>query len=160
MTRNLKKINLQAEQLIKDSNTTIDKYGRKKAYLSWEKANELCELIVDTYSKYNKTPRITKKQQEFIDGHYCDAPIFQRFISNLKTIRMGHSATEIIIGQEFSHKDEVLELINKVLTPFNDQLWFGDALVDGSETGCKLTTSKNNYEVRTELTEDGKIVRF
>jgi len=77
------------------------------------------------------------------------------FLDNFnKTIRKGYNGTEIIIGNDFAQKEEVLELINKVFTPFNDQLWFGDIQEERYETGCKLTISKHEYFIRTELTED------
>jgi len=155
-------------KFIKKSLENIKHDSRKNSfgmedYWNRTKVSLLIEEIVEAYSKYNKTTKLTKKQLAEIEGHYCDAPVYFRLYTEQYNIvnksREGHEEARVAVGKLFKHREEVLQLLREVLTPYNDKLMYGDIGSEGYETGCKCTSSDNDYQTHIGLTEDGTIFR-
>ena len=155
-------------KFIKKSIENIKHDSRKNSFgiedfWNREKVSLLVEEIVEAYSKYNKTTKLTKKQLAKINSHCCDAPLYFRLYTEQYNIvnksRKGHEEAIVVVGKSFKQRDEVLMLLKEVLTPYNDKLMYGDIDSEGYETGCKCTVTENDYQFFIGLTEDGTIFR-
>jgi len=138
----------------------LDKKYKNRDYWLWTNITDLVKEIFEDYSAYNIPHILTVEEEDIVIGKYCDGWIYKEHFENISTIRLTYKEEGIIIGAEFQKRDELVSLLKKALSIFNDHLFYGDMLVEGYETGCGVEVTENEGNTTVEIAEVGTIFRL